>query len=46
MRRMDLVVEDGQGRLSAVTLDEAKRRLDETWDNLFTYNAPSGAAKT
>jgi hypothetical protein len=45
LRRLELVEEDGQGRLSAVTLDEAKRRLDETWDNLFTYNAQPRAAK-
>lgn len=38
LRRMRLVDEDTQGRLTAVPLDEAKRRLDETWDNLFTYN--------
>ncbi len=25
--------------LTAVSLDEAKRRLDRTWDNLFTYHA-------
>jgi len=47
LRRMRLVSEDGtgdgQGRLSAVTLDEAKRRLDETWDNLFAYHEPAGA---
>lgn len=39
LRRLRLADEDGQGRLTAVSLDEAKRRLDETWDNLFTYNA-------
>jgi hypothetical protein len=39
LRRLRLIDEDGSGRLSAVTLDEAKRRLDETWDNLFTYHA-------
>ncbi|HTK63067.1 MAG TPA: TMEM143 family protein [Pseudonocardia sp.] len=47
LRRMRLVSEDGTGdgqaRLSAVTLDEAKRRLDETWDNLFAYHEPAGA---
>lgn len=45
LRRLELVDEDAQGRLTAVTLDEAKRRLDETWDNLFSYNAPSRAAE-
>jgi hypothetical protein len=43
LRRLGLADEDGQGRLTAVSLDEAKRRLDETWDNLFTYNAPPTA---
>ncbi len=45
LRRLCLVDEDGQGRLTAVTLDEAKRRLDEIWDNLFAYNAPPRTAK-
>jgi hypothetical protein len=45
LRRLRLVDEDGQGRLSAVTLDEAKRRLDQIWDNLFAYPAPSRATK-
>jgi hypothetical protein len=44
LRRLRLV-DDGQGRLTAVTLDEAKRRLDETWDNLFTYHEPARAAE-
>ena len=39
LRRLCLVEEDGQGRLVAKTLDEAKRRLDETWDGLFTYHS-------
>jgi hypothetical protein len=42
LRRLRLVSEqdtgDSQARLTAVPLDEAKRRLDETWDNLFTYH--------
>jgi hypothetical protein len=29
-----------------VTLDEAKRRLDEIWDDLFTYHASSRAEGT
>ena len=45
LRRLCLVDEDGQGRLTAVTLDEAKRRLDELWDNLFVYNAPRRTAE-
>jgi hypothetical protein len=44
LRRLGLVEEDAQGRLTAVTLDEAKRRLDRIWDDLFAYPAPSGAA--
>ena len=40
LRRLRLVDEDGHGRLTAVALDEAMRRLDETWDGLFPYNAP------
>lgn len=43
LRRLGLV-EDGQGHLTAVPLDEAKRRLDETWDGLFTYHQPACAA--
>jgi hypothetical protein len=43
LRRMELVDVDPQDRLTAVSLDEAKRRLDETWDNLFSYNAPARA---
>jgi hypothetical protein len=44
LRRLRLLDEDGDGRLGAVPLDEGKRRLDETWDDLFAYNtvgAPS-----
>jgi hypothetical protein len=44
LRRLRLVDDDGQGRLTAVTLDEAKRRLDQTWDNLFGYQAASPPA--
>ena len=39
LRRLRLVGDDGQGRLAAVPLDEATRRLDETWDDLFAYHA-------
>ena len=45
LRRLRLVDDDGAGRLTAVSLDEAKRRLDQTWDDLFTYHAPPSAAK-
>jgi uncharacterized protein DUF3754 len=46
LRRLRLVDDDGQGRLVAVRLDEAKRRLDEIWDDLFAYNntAPNNTA--
>ncbi|MDF3050932.1 MAG: hypothetical protein K0R87_2570 [Pseudonocardia sp.] len=43
LRRLRLVDDDGQGRLTAVTLDEAKRRLDQIWDDLFAYQAPPRA---
>lgn len=39
LHRMELVENDGPGRLAAVSLDEAKRRLDRTWDDLFSYHA-------
>ena len=46
LRRLRLVDDDGQGRSTAVSLDEAKSRLDETWDGLFRYDArsPTGHA--
>jgi len=37
LRRLRLV-DDTEGGLEAVPLVEATRRLDEAWDNLFTYN--------
>ena len=43
LRRLRLVDDDGQGRLTAVALDEAKRRLDQIWDDLFAYQAPPRA---
>ncbi len=45
LRRLRLVDDDGRGQLAAVQLDEAKRRLDETWDGLFAYNAAPRAAE-
>lgn len=45
LRRLRLIDEDDQGRLTAVPLDGAKRRLDEIWDNLFTYHAQPQAAE-
>jgi hypothetical protein len=38
LRRLSLITEDGAGRLQAVGLVEAKKRLDNEWDNLFAYN--------
>ena len=46
LRRLRLVDDGGQGRLDAVRLDEAKRRLDEIWDDLFAYNAAPRAVET
>jgi Protein of unknown function (DUF3754) len=45
LRRLGLVEDDGQGRLTATTLDQAKRRLDQIWDDLFTYDAPPHPAE-
>ncbi|OZM77860.1 TMEM143 family protein [Pseudonocardia sp. MH-G8] len=45
LRRLGLIDDDGRGRLTAVALDEAKRRLDQTWDDLFTYHAPTRAVQ-
>ena len=39
LRLLRLVEDDGHGRSTAVPLDEAKSRLDETWDGLFSYDA-------
>ena len=44
LRRLGLIDDDHDGRLSAVPLDEAKRRLDRTWDDLFAYNGPHRSA--
>jgi Protein of unknown function (DUF3754) len=38
LRQLSLVTEDELGRLTAVGLAEAKKRLDHEWDNLFAYN--------
>ena len=43
LRRLRLI-DDTDGRLSAVPLAEATRRLDETWDNLFVYNTRGATA--
>jgi hypothetical protein len=43
LRRLGLVEEADGGRLTAVPLAEALRRLDERWDRCFEYNdATSG----
>lgn len=41
LRRLDLVQDAGGGRLTAVPVAEAMRRLDERWDAQFDYNAPT-----
>ena len=43
LRRLRLIDDGGEGRLTAVPLDEANRRLDQTWDDLFAYSAPRAA---
>lgn len=35
LRELALVAEDPQGRLTAVTLPDARRRMDQIWDALF-----------
>jgi len=40
LREHCLVTESEDGRLSAVSLAEAKRRMDRFWDNLFDYSSP------
>ena len=44
LRRLRLLDDTGR-RLSAVPLEEACRRLDETWDNLFVYNSSPRSAE-
>ncbi len=43
LRRLRLI-DDTEGGLSAVALEEAARRLDETWDDLFVYNTRGATA--
>jgi len=43
LRRLRLM-DDTEGKLSAVALEEAARRLDETWDDLFVYNTRGATA--
>lgn len=46
LRELALVDEDVDGRLSAIPLGEAKRRMDRIWDGLFDFTDPAidGAA--
>jgi len=37
LRELSLLGEDDQGRLAAVPLEEARRRLDRAWDDVFTF---------
>jgi len=43
LRRLRLVEEEDGGRLTAVALDEALRRLDERWDSFFRYDSESSS---
>jgi hypothetical protein len=43
LRELSLIVDDDQGRLRAVGLDDAKRRMDHAWDNLFDYSNRAAA---
>jgi hypothetical protein len=45
LRRLGLVDDGVQETLAAVPLDEAKRRLDRTWDDLFAYSTPGPATE-
>jgi hypothetical protein len=38
LRELSLILDDDQGRLRAVGLDEAKRRMDHAWDDVFNYS--------
>jgi hypothetical protein len=38
LREHALVTEDGDGRLTAVGLTEAKQRMDKVWDGIFDFN--------
>lgn len=40
LRELKLVVEDEHGQLTAVSLTEAKQRMDQVWDSLFEYHGP------
>ncbi|MGE5829079.1 MAG: TMEM143 family protein, partial [Micromonosporaceae bacterium] len=40
LRELSLVNEDGTGRLSAIGLPEARQRLDQIWDDIFTEPDP------
>jgi hypothetical protein len=44
LRQLSLVTEDGEGRLAAVGLAEAKQHMDHEWDLLFTYDNRQPAA--
>jgi hypothetical protein len=41
VRQLGLVTADGDGRLYAVTLGEAKQRMDRVWDDVFDYANPA-----
>jgi hypothetical protein len=41
LRELNLVTEDGDGRLAPVSLSEGKRRMDQVWDDAFDYAQPA-----
>lgn len=41
LRTLQLVTPADDGRLTAVPIDEAMRRLDERWDRYFEYDEPA-----
>jgi hypothetical protein len=41
LRELSLVTEDGQGRLTAAALPDARQRMDEIWDALFDTLQPA-----
>ncbi len=42
LRRLRLVTEDEQGRISAIGLADARRRIDQIWDSLFDEGPRQG----
>ena len=38
LERMALATRDGGGKLTVTSLTESKKKIDELWDNFFTFN--------